>query len=61
MENKIIEIIIQTHKTPKEQANEIINLFNKEKIIKSYCWVEDTSESIKRCFNQCAACKPLNI
>ena len=28
MENKIIEIIIQTHKTPKEQANEIIKLFN---------------------------------
>ena len=30
MENKIIEIIIQTHKTPKEQANEIIKLFNKK-------------------------------
>ena len=30
MENKIIEIIIQTHKTPKEQANEIMKLFNKK-------------------------------
>lgn len=28
MEKKIIEIIIQTHLTPKEQANKVLDLFS---------------------------------
>ena len=42
MEKKIIEIITQTHLTPKEQANKILDLFS----------VSQQSELLLQCYKE---------
>lgn len=45
MEKKIIEIITQTHLTPKEQANKVLDLFSvMQRIVLTQDWYEDDEE-----------------
>ncbi len=64
MEKKIIEIITQTHLTPKEQANKVLDLFSvikrfkvdydlgNEKNLKAVVWAKNKDEAFKLFFER---------